>query len=331
MKNIIDRYIYAVTKRLPEDMRDGVKEELKANIMDMLPDNPKDEDIEKVLYELGHPRVLANNYRDKPRYLISPLYFDDYINVLKIVGIIVLIVTLVFGTIDAALNVEATTIIGAIAEITGTIISSVISGLLAAFAWVTIIFAFIDYHSKTTKKNDWKLTDLPDLPKENNAKISRTGTIIEMILGVTFSVIFITILIKYLDVIAIYNNGVIVTHIFNQDVAQSFIPFFIVSLIILIVVSLAKLYYRSWNIHLAIMYTAYQILSVIILILFVNHSMLIQPQVFEVISSYLEHSTSEVASGFANGFRVFSIVIAILVGVDLISIWFKTLKKKPVK
>jgi hypothetical protein len=331
MKNIIDRYIYAVTKRLPEDMRNSVTEELKANIMDMLPENAKDEEIEKVLYELGHPRTLANNYRGKERYLISPLYFDDYINVLKIVGIIVLIVTLVFGTIDASLNYEATTILGAIAEITAKIIAAVISGLFTAFAWVTIIFAIIDYHTKTTEKTDWKLVDLPDLPKENSAKISRTGTIIEMILGVTFSVIFISILLNYLDVIAIYENGVIVTHIFNTDVAQSFIPFFIVSLIVLVVVSLAKLYYKSWNVHLAIMYTAYQILSVVILILFVNHSMLIQPQVFEVISSYLEHTTAEVITGFNKGMIAFSVVITILVTIDLISIWYKTLKKKPVK
>lgn len=34
--NLIDRYVYAVTERLPEDIRDDVSRELRANIEDML-------------------------------------------------------------------------------------------------------------------------------------------------------------------------------------------------------------------------------------------------------------------------------------------------------
>lgn len=87
MKKIIERYIYAVTKRLPERMRDEVKEELNANIHDMLPKNPTDQDIDELLHKLGHPRELARNYHGEDRYVISPLFYDDYIQVLKIVSI----------------------------------------------------------------------------------------------------------------------------------------------------------------------------------------------------------------------------------------------------
>lgn len=328
MEKMIDRYIYAVTKRLPEDMREEVKVELKANINDMLSENPSDEEVEKVLYELGHPRVLANNYRGKERYLISPLYFDEYVNVLKIVGLIVLVITLVFGSIDAALNYEATTIIGAIAEVTSEIIGNVMSGLVTAFAWVTIIFWLIEYNTKSAKKNEWKLKDLPDLPKENSAKISRTGTIIELILGVTFSIIFIIVILNYLDLIVIHDDNIFITNVFNEEVARSFVPFFIISLVVMVGVSLAKLYYRSWNVQLAIMHTAYQILSLVIMLLFINHSMLIQPQVFEVISSHMDYTTAEVIQGFSRGVRAFSIVVSIIVGIDITSTWFKTLKRK---
>ena len=40
MANLIDKYIYEVTRRLPEKDREDVKKELAANIYDMLRDNP---------------------------------------------------------------------------------------------------------------------------------------------------------------------------------------------------------------------------------------------------------------------------------------------------
>lgn len=39
MNNLIERYVYDVTRRLPEKDRDEVSSELKSNIYDMLPEN----------------------------------------------------------------------------------------------------------------------------------------------------------------------------------------------------------------------------------------------------------------------------------------------------
>ena len=88
MSSIIDRYLYDVTRRLPENMRDDVEQELRANIEDMLPDNPTEEEIENVLESLGAPSKLAAKYRPNPRYLISPALFEEYISVLKIVAVV---------------------------------------------------------------------------------------------------------------------------------------------------------------------------------------------------------------------------------------------------
>jgi len=59
MKQLIDRYIYDVVRRLAEKDRDEVSRELESNIYDMLPDDPSEEDIRKVLYDLGAPCGLA--------------------------------------------------------------------------------------------------------------------------------------------------------------------------------------------------------------------------------------------------------------------------------
>lgn len=72
----IERYIYAVTKRLPESQREDVASELRSLIEDMLDERKQSEaataqEIEEVLMELGHPSLLAQKYRGKDRVLIA--------------------------------------------------------------------------------------------------------------------------------------------------------------------------------------------------------------------------------------------------------------------
>lgn len=58
----IDRYIYAVTKRLPHSQRDDIAEELHGLIEDMLAEYAQsseitDNDVEEVLMKLGNPKL----------------------------------------------------------------------------------------------------------------------------------------------------------------------------------------------------------------------------------------------------------------------------------
>ncbi|NLZ83527.1 MAG: hypothetical protein GX915_07675 [Clostridiales bacterium] len=82
---LIDRYIYAVTGYLPEETREDVGRELQSNIKEMLPDNPSEDQVYKVLVDLGNPWELASEYNSKKRYLIGPIYYHNYISVLKLV------------------------------------------------------------------------------------------------------------------------------------------------------------------------------------------------------------------------------------------------------
>jgi len=97
MNDMIGRYIYDVTRRLTKNERSEIKRELESSITDMLPDNPSGQDIIDVLTKLGAPRILAEQYRQKPQYLISPAMFDNYFSVLKEVTAIVAIVCGCFG------------------------------------------------------------------------------------------------------------------------------------------------------------------------------------------------------------------------------------------
>ena len=94
--NLIDIYIYEVTKWLPEKSKVEIGEELRGNIEDMLPDNYNEEDVKNVLNSLGDPKVLAANYSGNKRYIIGPVFYDSYIRVLFItMGVMAGIVLLV--------------------------------------------------------------------------------------------------------------------------------------------------------------------------------------------------------------------------------------------
>jgi hypothetical protein len=332
MKDYIERYIYAVTKRLPEKNREEVKEELKANIYDMLPKHPTEADIEKVLMNLGSPRKLAFNYQEKKNYVISPLYFNDYINVLKIVFIIVIAVMAVTGSIEAVVNLEATNIFLQILEVFFKVLSNVISGLFTAFAWVTLIFWIVDYSMTANCKDEWKMKDLPEIPKPTGTKISKGETIVGLILTVTFSALFIAVLMNYLEYIVISNDqGFYVTEIFNQSVAKQFVPYFIISAVFGVMVYILKLYVGEWKINIAILHTAYELLSTSLALIFINNSRRILPAVFESIASYTDFTLDQVLSGFSKGVTALSVIICVLLAIELSTTWYKTLKGKKVK
>ena len=133
MKKYIERYIFDVTRRLPKDIQEEVEKELNSNIYDMLPENPTEEDIDQVLHELGNPRKIANNYKEDKRYVISPLYYDDYIRVLKLVAIIVGIISLVIGAIDSIIGVNEPTILESIGYVISRIVGDFISSMVSVF------------------------------------------------------------------------------------------------------------------------------------------------------------------------------------------------------
>src|SRR5699024_5117496 len=92
--DLVDRYIYAVTQKVPQAQRKDIADELRGLIEDMLDERAeestaKENNIEEVLLELGSPRELADKYRGTKKYLIGPALFDTYVSTLKIVLVVV--------------------------------------------------------------------------------------------------------------------------------------------------------------------------------------------------------------------------------------------------
>ncbi len=251
----VERYIYAVIKRLPEKQRSDIEKELQGLIEDMLGNRTgdreaTDRDIEAVLLELGDPAELADQYRGKKNYLIGPDNFDTYLLVLKIV-----IAAVAFGITVATLIGFFVTPPASVIEIIAGYFGTLITALFQGFAWVTVVFALIEYFEvpigKEIKTENWSPSNLPMLPdKETAIKPS------EAIFGIIFTIIALIIFNTAEHLIGIYtfSEGALsrVIPLFDHDTFRSVLPLLNIMLAIGITKELLKLAIGKWNQSLAL-------------------------------------------------------------------------------
>ena len=202
---ILDRYMLAVRRALPGKQREDISREIRSHILDMLEERYTQEkevtksQVSSVLEEMGAPRKVAAQFGPQ-RVLISSRLFPAYILVLKIVA----------AAVSGALTLSfvITTVIGGV-PFTGKLVlellGSIWSGVLSAGAFVTLVFAIIEYIAKDKEIGDleelnnlekFNINDLPELAEEDKDP-SVAGTIFEIVMGV-IGMAFITF---------IYNNN----------------------------------------------------------------------------------------------------------------------------
>ena len=269
---IIERYIYAVVKRLPAKQRDDIEKDLKSLIDDMLAERtgsgmPDVSDAEAVLTELGDPALMAEKYRDTKRYLIGPELFETYIMVLKIVAIAVTLGM----SMAMAISVIVTQPTDSVKSIASSI-SAVFSSVVSALAWVTIIFAIIERSRMESARSfslkapeAWKPSSLPKIPVKS-AVIPRG----ESIVGIIFNLIFIILINSFAaDLSFVFAFGdVTVIPLFNPDSLAVYLPIINVLLCLAILKECAKLMVGRWTLPLALGNMALNVLSLIFLVIF---------------------------------------------------------------
>lgn len=186
-KELIERYLYAVTRKLPKKIREDVSRELESLIMDMLEERcgemlPTDKDVRVVLTELGTPTELAEKYDPDPNNsLIGAPYYTLYKYILKIV-----LICTVFGMAVAGFMVFLTGGIENWYLATLQWIGMIASGTFTAFGFVTLLFAF--FQRKGVKIEVTGLDDLPAVPGKKQT-LSRG----ESVFGILFSICFMTV------------------------------------------------------------------------------------------------------------------------------------------
>jgi hypothetical protein len=271
MNNVemINRYIYAVTQKLPQAQREDIAEELRGLIEDMLEERIQDgkvmdKDVVEVLKELGNPKHLAQKYRGTKKYLIGPEFFDAYILVLKIVLISTAIAMGVGFVIQIILDPIS------ILDHFVDFIVSFVTTIPLAFGWTTFGFAIGEYFNRMNPKDlqmdkGWKVSDLPPIP-DKKRQIKRG----ESITGIIFYVLFIVILSFSSDYFGVWVfreefNGVI--PFLNEETYGSYLLFIILLFGFGIIKECLKLIFGRWTLKL-VSYTAIVNLISMVAILF---------------------------------------------------------------
>lgn len=161
MSTLTDRYVHEVARRLPEKQRKDIADELRATIADMAEDRPERE----VLQELGDPAVLADKYRDRPRYLIGPELYPQF---WKVLTTLLAVVPPILAALAFASTLAAGDHVG---EAFGAAVGAAIQIAVQVAFWVTLVFAVIERsaHGKPldTGEGGWTPDKLPDRAKGN--------------------------------------------------------------------------------------------------------------------------------------------------------------------
>jgi ABC-type multidrug transport system fused ATPase/permease subunit len=323
MISLIDRYVYDVTRRLPEKSRPDVEKELRANIADMLPENASQEDVTRVLTSLGDPAKLSEQYRIRPRYLISPAVFDDYLTVLKLV---IPILAVVFVAIQLFSALTESPMDGSYGQVFASILAGALGSLFNAvtngFLWVTLAFALAEYFNGMQKKKDWTIKDLPDIPPQNAVKISRVETVISMVL----SALFLVIMTRYQHLIAWYGLGSISTPLFQSLAVSRYVPYLVALTACSWAVSAVKLYYGRWNALTAALHSLNAIAWAIASVLFLRSPDTFNPGFIAKAAEVLKLELNVMNSHWQIGIQVLSILTIIGTAIDILTTIFKARK-----
>lgn len=316
---LIDRYVYAVTERLPEDSREDVSRELHTNIEDMLPENPTESQIREVLENLGNPKNLADEYNTQKRYLIGPGLYDRYFAVLKLVIGIVTAVLVSITLIEWAFNPP---IDGSISEMSVRFVmdmlGNVIESILQACLWVTLVFAIIERNSNDGKgiftKKKWSLDDLPTISLTSKGKISRGETIFTM-----FCTVFFTALVYFkANLIGIYvkidNNPIEITPLFVKERLDVYIGAILIFAVIQISFSIWKFISTNWNIPLAIANAGLNIALCIFLVILLGDDLLFNQEFLSKIVEITKMPTHQITSFWDWNIWVF---VAIFIAINI--------------
>jgi hypothetical protein len=252
---LIERYIYAVTQRLPQSQQNDIAQELRGLIEDMLEAKVGDREItkkevEEVLFELGNPVNLAAKYRGSKRYLISPEVFEPYLIILKIVMFSIVIAMTTVFVIETIIDPNAL-----LAHFIDFIVS-LINVSTQAFAWITIGFGIVEYFGafptelKNSRHNRWNPANLPAIP-DRKKKIKR----VDAVAGIIFSILTLVFIIfsNHLFGVPIFENQKLVKIVpfLNIEIFAEFLPIIYLIVGVGILKDCLKLVSGKWTKKLA--------------------------------------------------------------------------------
>ncbi|SET01151.1 hypothetical protein SAMN05216389_104160 [Oceanobacillus limi] len=331
---VIERYVYAVTQRLPEKQREDIAIELRGLIEDMVEErsnheSSKMEVVKEVLIELGNPKELAQRYRGVNNYLIGPELFDSYLTVLKIVlfsllgamGIVFIIQSVVYpvGILDHFID----------------FIVSIVSAGPSAFGWVTFVFMMVEYSNKDKAQDSkvekqWEPSELPPVP-DPKLDIKRREPIISIVFYV-FAMVLFLFSSNYFGVFVFNEEEPIrVIPFLNENEISTYLPFILVILGLSIAMEVLKIIFGKWNLKLVVFTFFIHLITIIGIIILITQTSFWNPNFM------MELTEAGIVTKGSDGYQVINqiwthstnwIIVILIIGlvIDVVSGFVKSKK-----
>lgn len=175
---LLDRYLQAIRKYLPNRRQDDIIAELRANMESQIEDRESElgraltqGEFEDLLRKMGPPVVVASRYQPQ-QYLIGPTFFPLYLYVLRTVLLWAFIVyCIVISVVVPLTSPNETGIVESLMRTPWVLIN--------VAAWVTIAFAVVEFVSThypnvcpqiADLTNKWHPQSLPPLEKQSGTR-----------------------------------------------------------------------------------------------------------------------------------------------------------------
>lgn len=332
---LIDRYVYAVGKRLPYKIRRDVEQEIITLIQDMLEERcggrPEElKDVRVVLAELGRPEELAVQYSpDHDKCLIGQPYYSKYKTVLKIVAPSVLLGMFLAGSIDTVIALVGKDVswIDYFEQIFRWI-GMCIQGLVTAFAIVTGIFALLQ----------WKQVALEELSTEAWENVARPVTKgkksnkVDAAAGIVLSIVFLVIFIFAPQIIcAVFTDTQGIRHtmpVLNTVLVRKLWYFTAAFASIGIIRNLYCFFQEKYTMRTAAVCSVCDGLSLVLSIIWLTQYQLMNSEFLNQIHVIFSENQKIVRMLFEN-FQMFLLAVLIIaLLMDCLEIWYKAFKNK---
>lgn len=334
--DLIERYIYAATKRLPGKIRADVSNELRTIIDDMLTERcgnttPSEKDIKVILTELGTPQELYEQYNpDSDKCLIGSPYYSTYKYVLKIVLICaasgITLAAVISSLISGFGNTDFLTVNSFIIFFRDLFVrtfETFPSALVWAFAFVTILFA-IFYHKNIKIDNTGNLDNLPSVPVKKE-KISKA----EPIVGIAISIAFMSV---FLICPQIFSFGITKTNtwipIFNIDTIHSTWYIIVLFGILGIIRESVQLIEGRRNKKVMVTTIVTNVLSAVMTVIWLARDNILNSDFIDFVTSYFPDKGEAIPPVLSNFQLLFMGVILLALAIDTIDTVVKTYKAK---
>ncbi|WP_157150025.1 hypothetical protein [Brachyspira sp. SAP_772] len=297
VNDLIERYIYAVTKKMSLKIKNDVADELKTLIYDTIDERYNDKEItlkdaKIILMELGSPNKLYEKYdNSSDKCLIGQPYYNYYKDILKIV-----LISTIFGTgLSCLINIQNQTV--------SKFFSNIILASILSFSFVTLIFIFIYKFNINFFDDDIDFDKLPKLPN-NNIKTNKYFSL----LSILFAVIFLSLFILSPSIFSFNIDGKFI-NLFNIDIIKSSYLFAVFFIVLLIFREIIKIVDNSYNMRNTILFIAINIFSAVIsFIWFFNYNLI--NEVF--IDSLIKNASNNFILSIFSNFQMFCFFMILL-------------------